>query len=382
MSEVEAVTRRVSKVLEGYREFWGEWFGYHSGREVLEAVPTKGGWSRVWLSDPGLFLEHVALCEERGWPCYMSVNTYSARGRLEHLDRLFWDFDSKEDPPDLDTAWRDARALHDALDQLHHVRSLIVASGMKGYHVHAFLSTPITVDPGNERIAKAAAHILQTCFLQGLKLPTLDTGVLGDVARLARVPYTMHEPKALRDGSALPGGLCQPLTPERFPLRLDASDLSAFRDQGVPIKVAGDAIRSAWMGEEIRRLRREAGGPPVQPRKRSVRPCLEELLRHGSIPHKGRQAIVVEYRHRAGLGEDELVDLFRGQEDFDEDRTRYQVQHILKRGYKPWWCSSIRRAGFCLGDGCPLHRRRREVGPVAKVDDGRHLGEDEEANEE
>lgn len=348
---------------ETHREFWAAWFGYSSGREVLEAAPTRGGWTRTWLGDPGLFREHVAQCEERGWPCYMSVNTYGRRGRLHALDRLFWDFDSQEKTPDLDAAWRDARRLHDALEQLHQVGSLLVASGMKGYHVHAFLSTPIEIPPGTERVARAAVRILQTRLLQGLTLPTIDRGVVGDIARLARVPYTMHHPKELKDGTALPGGLCQPLTPEREVLLLDASDVDGLRDRGVPIKAVGSAIRSAWMAEEIRQARREKGVTGGTPRVKGVRPCLEALLRQGSFSHKMRLAIVTEYHHRTGLGEDKLVALFRGMEDFDENRARYQVRHILRRGYKPFRCVTLKAAGVCLGDACTLGMRRGEGNP-------------------
>lgn len=353
----------MGRLGEAHREFWAAWFGYASGREVLVAAPTKSGWTRAWLEDPGLFMEHVARCEEVGWPCYMSVNTYGRRGRIHALDRLFWDFDSKEEPPDLDAAWRDARRLHDTLEQLHHVRSLIVASGMKGYHVHAFLSTSVTVEPGTELVAKATVRLLQARLIQGLQLPTLDRGVVGDIARLARVPYTIHHPKELKDGTVLLGGLCQPLTPEREDLLLDTSDVDGLRDRGVPIKAVGSAIRSAWLGEEIRRARREKGGTGGPPRLKGVRPCLEALLRRGHFSHRMRVAVVTEYHHQAGLGEDELVALFQGMEDFDEDRARYQVRHILRRGYKPFRCVTLKAAGVCLGDACTLGKRRREGDP-------------------
>lgn len=356
------VTAQAARRGEELHRFWAAWFGYHSGREVLEAAPTRAGWTRAWLGDPGLFMEHITRCEELGWPCYMSVSVYSRRGRLHSLDRLFWDFDSKEEPPDLEAAWRDARRLHDALESLYKVGSLIVASGMKGYHVYVFLLTPVTFRPEDERLVKAATRLLQARLLQGLELPTMDRAVLGDIARLARVPYTMHQPKLLRDGGVLPGGLCQPLTPERRPLLLEAADLGDLRARGVTMEMLGDALRSAGMGEEIRRLRREAGVPHVPPRMRDVRSCLEKLLRRGSIPHQMRLAIVTEHHHRAGLGEDELVALFRGLKDFDEGRTRYQVRHILRGGYKPWRCATIGDAGFCLEEGCPLRRKGRSSG--------------------
>ncbi len=360
MSEVEAVTRRMSKSLEAHRELWSAWFGYHSGREVLEAAPTKTGWTRVWVSDPGLFLEHAQRCEMRVWPCYMSVNTYSRRNVLDAVQALFWDFDSGEIPPDLDAAWRDARRLHDELDRYYGVESLIVESGMKGYHVHAWLKTAIEMLPSQRALAARVVRRLQAMFVRGLGLPTLDMGVVGDIARLARVPYSMHEPKMLKNGSVLPGGLCQPLTPEREELLLDAGALSEIRACGVPDRLFAQAAKWVRLDEERRRRRLEGGGRAPPPRPSDVRPCFEELLKRTHIPHKWRAGVVTEYHHRVGLGEDELVALFRGMEDFREEETRYQVHHILRGGYKPWRCSTIEAAGFCLGEGCPLHRRRRK----------------------
>jgi hypothetical protein len=361
MGEVEAVTRCVSRVLRDYREFWSAWFGYHSGREVLESAPTASGWTRAWVSDPGLFLEHVALCEERGWPCYMSVNTYSKRDVLDVVHALFWDFDSKENPPDLDAAWRDASRLHDELDRYYGIEALIVESGLKGFHVYAWLQTTVEVLLSQRALASRVVRRLQAMLMRGLELPTMDVGVLGDVARLARVPYTVHEPKVLKDGSALPGGLCQPLTPEGRSLLLDASTLDGIRGRGVPVRLFAQAAEWVRTEEEERRLHLEEVGASASPELRHVRPCFPAMLGRLSLPHKMREAAVSEYHHRAGLGEDELVALFRGQEDFDEDRTRYQVRHILKRGYKPWRCSTLQAEGVCLGEECPLRKGKRRM---------------------
>lgn len=343
---------------EDLLKFWSSWFGDAAGRESLESAPTKTGWSRVYLEDPDAFLKHVALCEEQVWPCYLSVNNYSSRGCLSHLDRLFWDFDSKEVPPNLAVAWSEARIIQRSLLQFYNLESLIVESGMKGYHVYVFLSEPVRFSPGEERLAKAAIQLLQTKFLMGLKLRILDTSTVGDISRLARVPYTMHEPKMLGDGSVLPGGLCQPLTPEGRPLIPNPELPMLLRSRGVPPSMVGDAVRRAWMGEEIRRLRLQEGPQPQRSSSRGVRPCIESLLRRSRIPHEMRVAIVAEYHFRAGLGEDGLVDLFRGQPDFKEDRTRYQVRHILRGGYKPFRCDTIRTAGFCLGQECRRMAKR------------------------
>jgi DNA primase large subunit len=37
-----------------------------------------------------------------------------------------------------------------------------------------------------------------------------------------------------------------------------------------------------------------------------------------------------------GYTDDEIVDVFKNQEDFDEKKTRYIITHARKQGYKPF----------------------------------------------
>ena len=95
--------------------------------------------------------------------------------------------------------------------------------------------------------------------------------------------------------------------------------------------------------------------------KRKVRPCFfETLLNRVDIPHKMRLAIAIEYL-AAGYTVDQITVLFEGQEDFDEEKTRYQINHAKERAYQPRKCSTIQELGFCIGNTCSIfHRRRRQ----------------------
>jgi DNA primase large subunit len=50
----------------------------------------------------------------------------------------------------------------------------------------------------------------------------------------------------------------------------------------------------------------------------------------------------------AGYSVDEVVQLFKGQADFNPDKTRYYVEHAARNPAKPFRCETIRRLGFCL----------------------------------
>lgn len=66
-----------------------------------------------------------------------------------------------------------------------------------------------------------------------------------------------------------------------------------------------------------------------------------------------RVAIVAEH-HAVGHSKDEIVSLFESQKDFDIKVTTKQVEHIIKKPYPPFKCSTIRRLKHCIGENCPL----------------------------
>lgn len=106
------------------------------------------------------------------------------------------------------------------------------------------------------------------------------------------------------------------------------------------------------------------GGGTVVPRtmtrraSRKVRPCFQEALNDHALPHDMRLALAIEYL-ATGYGVDKVTALFKGQEDFNERKTRYQVEHALRKGYPRRKCATIQALGYCIGEPCPIFRRRR-----------------------
>ncbi len=64
-------------------------------------------------------------------------------------------------------------------------------------------------------------------------------------------------------------------------------------------------------------------------------PCMKEILselqRGMNIPHTARFAIT-SFLLNIGMTADEIIALFKSAPDFDEEKTRYQVEHIAGRG--------------------------------------------------
>jgi DNA primase large subunit len=84
-------------------------------------------------------------------------------------------------------------------------------------------------------------------------------------------------------------------------------------------------------------------------------PCMKELLemtRGGqNVPHSGRFALVA-FLHTLGMDSEEILQTFSTTPDFDERKSRYQVEHITGEisgtEYTPPECSTMKSYGICF----------------------------------
>ena len=179
--------------LSDAREFYVQWFTGVVGFDVLA--------DRLWGRDfgdpkrrfipglyPDLFIGELARCSSRRRPCFLSVNYYSgvkgSPGTPVALEKIFFDIDS---PEDLEKAKNDTLKLVEVLETT--CLPLVVFSGGKGYHVYCYVNPVVE---GDKEYLKA---VLEQIIAQ-LDIPpisSLDERVMGDVSRLSRTPYTVHE---------------------------------------------------------------------------------------------------------------------------------------------------------------------------------------------
>lgn len=87
-------------------------------------------------------------------------------------------------------------------------------------------------------------------------------------------------------------------------------------------------------------------------------PCIRELyekaLSGTSLPHHGRFALAT-FLLRVGAGVDQVVEVFSKMPDFNEQKTRYQVEHLAgvkgsKTKYMTYNCETMRTLGLCVED--------------------------------
>jgi len=329
----------------GWKEdFWLVWFGSHAGREA-------GNPHRTFLEHANEFIPYVKECVARGFPCYLSVQPYRGPNKVYGLDHVFFDFDSKEETPNLDKAWAETLHFKEALQKYYGIHSLPVFSGRRGYHLHAWFWRTIEIRPDPEAWAKAIYKRLQMLLLKGLKYETLDPEVLGDLKRLARVPYTIHEKT---------GQPCVPLTEKRQKLWLLGNSLQRYRRSGIGPSLFQAVVKEVQTEERIKqKLQASKKRGRKAFKDTAVRPCIEAALHAPVLSHKMKVAIVAEY-HQAGLSQTEIELLFRNRPYYQAHRTQYQVNHVLRRGYRPFRCSTIQTLGYCLQEACPIFKKGRK----------------------
>ncbi len=330
-------------------QFYADWFGIHGGREILLTC-AKDMHDRIFISSSEELEDYVNICRASGASAYVSAQPYAARDQPLGVEKLFFEFDCADDPS---RAWVDARLLANSIIRYYDAAPLLKFSGRKGYHVDLYLKRTVTFDPNihSLNLVKEVYKRLQEKILMGLTLRTLDRQVLGDLKRLERVPYSMHEKS---------GRLCQPIDLEGKHLSPEECNIEAYRENGLSTKLLEHVIHEIQSEKKWRELLRKS--QPILRGDPKIRPCIQAALDqplHGGDGHKMRLAIAVEYLH-AGYSVDQVVSLFHAQTDFNEAKTRYFAQHALKVGYKPLKCQTIRKLGYCLGEECSLKKRGRK----------------------
>ncbi|MDQ1371941.1 MAG: primase large subunit PriL [Candidatus Thermoplasmatota archaeon] len=84
-------------------------------------------------------------------------------------------------------------------------------------------------------------------------------------------------------------------------------------------------------------------------------PCMKKMLKMiqdgENLPHSGRFALV-SFLHKLGMNSDEVLETFSSAPDFDESKSRYQIQHITGEisgtEYTPPECSTMKSYGICF----------------------------------
>jgi DNA primase large subunit len=91
-----------------------------------------------------------------------------------------------------------------------------------------------------------------------------------------------------------------------------------------------------------------------------IKKMLEQVAANANLVHLARFALV-SFLIQINISVDQIVGLFNTSPDFDQEKTRYQVEHIAGASgtkYKPPSCATMATYGNCPGEN-ELCRRIR-----------------------
>jgi len=128
-----------------------------------------------------------------------------------------------------------------------------------------------------------------------------------------------------------------------LPLEVNEKILETFRGPTLELIDKIQEKKSKYKAEDFGKIRTTR-----------LPPCMNRLLATlqtgEGVPHTGRFALTAFLRH-LGLRPDDILRMFSTIPDFDEGKTRYQIEHIcgMTSGtkYTPPECSTMKSYGIC-----------------------------------
>ncbi|NLF88844.1 hypothetical protein GX563_08485 [Candidatus Bathyarchaeota archaeon] len=338
-----------------HEDFLKEWF--HTPEGGREVAPTYG-WepngkpllTRRYITDPNIFIEYIATPEERITGKYQSVLIFNGQNKPVIIDKVYYDFDSLTN---IESAYNDAIAFQLKLKTYYGAESLLCFSGMKGYAVYVWLRCPLRSD--NIVDLKAYYTRIQNTLLLGSDYKTLDHNPLGDIKRVSRIPYTLHQKY---------GSLCTPIGGNREAINIPS--IQFYRENGLSNQFIDFCIAKEKQSQQQKKEYKQQQEKkrqlflkrhPNTVMNRKIRPCIESALKQqltGTAGNSMRVGITSEYLNN-NYNVEETTQCFSSQEDYNAGFTLEKVQDIKERGYKPLKCSTIQRLGFCLADCLRKH---------------------------
>lgn len=178
-------------------------------------------------------------------------------------------------------------------------------------------------------------------------------------AEYIRAAHRMHSPNWKLTNRDLKGGYLT-VTEEEL-RRLLEEQVREKVSRGLPLSVEERFCKS--LAEYLNPLRADL--EIIKARKRvdlgkveqgAFPPCIKKMLSDAAkginLAHTARFALV-SFLLQVNMTADEVVALFNTSPDFDEEKTRYQVEHIAGASgtkYKPPACATMATYGNCPGE--------------------------------
>jgi len=287
------------------------------------------------------FEEMVKLIRENNGKRNIALQIYSDE-QIEkgEIDTVFLDFDIKRGDDvskgTLEECKREAEELRERFG------GRLYFSGYKGFHL--YIDIPPVV------LNKNLSRVLREWVSRNIASEYLDLSSVGDKRRIARVPYTMH----MESGAYM------------VPVRAgDSLNDVLFRAiSGGEVDSVG-VVRNKSVAEELLKIKEELddcvqssnNGNSNNNREGALRllskelpPCIREFLgelnANGELDHYKRFQVAV-FLLRCGFTVEDVVKVFMKAQDFNEYKSRYQIEYFKRRDMKMFGCRKAKQMGMC-----------------------------------
>jgi len=352
----------VLSVLDDHiskEQFLLEFFG-NFGRELAD--PTQR-----FTDNPTDIFPFIEECAREKKPAFISVQPRRAANDVIGIEKLFFDFDYLKKSENLTNRQIEARKRCLEREVRKFVFNLtkakvkaLVLKTRRGYHFHIFFDSVYLIDNDID-YWKFVYKELQRKFMGRRKWVTLDSSIIGDIMRMCRIPFSIHE----KSGEVIQL-LDMNLKPDKI-RGLDYYRLAGLTAENLryAMKVTdGKLENKAKVQHQIQQMRKEHW-ETVHGFTGSIRPCFSIRMDAGEMGHDQRRALLVEAYYAGYNTEAKMVELFRCFHDFDGDKSnskcRYQVHYWFERPKpKPYTCETLQEHGWCLKERCPIYQRRME----------------------
>jgi hypothetical protein len=343
-------------------QFWSELFGL-DGRNF--------GNPEQWFTDnPSDIFPFIENCTINRLPAFMSIQPMKSHTEPVGIEKVFFDFDcvnetflkqlSSQEP---NITKRQAIIEQRRLEMINEVkffvqnlnktniRPLLVRTS-KGYHVHIYFDNVYVLDT-NSDYCNAVYIQIQQNFLSSHNYMYADKTVLGNLRKMCRIPLSIHQKT---------GEECIIVNNQLRPDKIRSIEYyKLYGLKKADITLAIKKVREVKKSVKAKTYQRTEGKSINS--SNAIRPCFQKAIHYHEMCHAQRLALLLEAYCAGYEDQQSLIDFFRYFNDFDESKTRYQVDYFFKNSVskgqvRPYKCKTIEEKGWCLSEECPLFRKR------------------------
>ena len=328
-------------------QFLLEFFGSF-GRDL-------GNPERCFTDNPSDIFPFIEECAENKAPAFISVQPEIDKAQPLGIEKIFFDFDYCKKSDNLSKEETQKRTSELREEVKYFLRQLakmnmkpLVVRTRRGYHVHVYFDSVYEINRDLE-FWKQVYRQLQLDLLQDYNYCFIDYAVVGDINRMCRIPFSIHEKSneecvvvdiRLEDDKVR--------SVEYFKLYgLKQKDILSAMDKAHKFRKALEEKKMKYIPRDLSFESSEG-----------IRPCFVKALNSGEMCHQQRLALLQEAYSLGFHSPESIIDLYRCLNDFDDSITRYQVNWFFtnkvdKDDVTPYSCKTIQRYGWCIGNQCP-----------------------------